>query len=367
MLLAGTAPALAAPAPAQPAHASAPAVSAVREAVSAAADTIGISARPAGADGKADTRTRFSYAVDPGQRVEDHILIINTGTTEQTFRIVGTDAYNDDKGQYALLATDAKPKATGTWVHFDNGTNRTQLDLKPGESTVLAFSFAVPADATPGDHVAGIVASVITAGQQVNLDRRVATRLYARVSGPLQPQLTIGSIDASYSGDWWNPLSGSVIVRYSVRNSGNIALASNLTAGINTWFGIPAAAQQGGSIQEILPGNTAAYEFQIKGVAQWLYLNPYLTLNPFVDSPDQKSQVAVAPTTRDTVAWGVPWDLVILLLIIGGGVLFWWWRRRRDAAQAQAWIEYTQAQARAEAQKEAQLVTSGQGDGAHDG
>lgn len=330
-------------------------------------DTIGISARPAGADGNADGRTRFSYQVDPGQTVQDTFLVVNTGTVAQDFTVVGTDAFNDDEGEFALLATADQPTGIGAWVTFENGSNRIQFTLAPGERRVLPFTIALPAEATPGDHVGGLVASVVTPGEQVNLDRRVATRVYARVSGQLQPRLTISGLDASYSGDWWNLLSGTVTVRYTVDNPGNIALAANLTAGVNTWFGIPAARTSTGTIEEVLPGNSAAYEFEVPGVAQWGYLGPYLRLNPFVDDTDPASQLPVAPVSRDTFLLAVPWLVVIALAL---GVLVFLglrWRRRRDEARAEAWMEHTRNEAIAQAQRDAELVGAGGAQRAGDG
>ena len=330
-------------------------------------DTIGISARPAGADGAPDARTRFSYREDPGQHVADRFLVKNTGADVQQFTVVGRDAFNDDDGRFALLDTAQEPTAIGRWIRFENGKNRITFTLAPGKSRLLPFSLDLPADATPGDHVGGLVASVVQKGAQVNVDRRVATRMYARVSGELHPQLTIGSIDASYDGAWWNLLSGSVTLRYTVDNTGNIALASNVTSGVKTWFGIPAAGAKGGSIQEVLPGDSAAYEFTVPAIAQLLYVNPYLTLNPFVDDPDTAKQLPVQPTTRDAVVWAVPWSIVIVLLVAGAVALGLWWRKRRDAARLSAWLDYTQAQARAEAQRDAGLVSSRSGEGSTDG
>ena len=71
----------------------------VPTAAHAADDTIGISAAPAGPDGSADGRTRFSYAADPGQKISDQYVVRNTGTTVQTFTVLSTDAFNDEAGE----------------------------------------------------------------------------------------------------------------------------------------------------------------------------------------------------------------------------------------------------------------------------
>lgn len=325
-----------------------------------AEEKVGISARPADAAGNPDTRTSFRYAVDPGQRVDDFFLVTNTGTADQAFTVVGTDAFNDDEGEFALLATAEEPVGIGSWVRFENGANRIEFVLSPGQSRLLPFALELPADATPGDHVGGLVASVVTPGAEVNLDRRVASRIYARVSGDLQPRLALSSIEASYGGgEWWNPFSGTVTVHYTVSNTGNIALAGNASGAVGTWFGIPVASASGGTITEVLPGNSATYEVAIPGIGQLGYLLAQVKLNPFVDSQDAAAQMPAPPTSRDTMVVAVPWILLITLALVAGFFVFRSWRRKADARRAAEWIAYTEAEAKRKAESE--LVGAGAG------
>lgn len=302
--------------------------------------TVGVATRPAGEDGRPDGRSRFSVAADPGQTVTDRVLVGNTGTARQDFTVYATDAFNDDAGEFSLLPTDATPTSVGSWIRFDDGSDRVTFSLDPQEVRLLTFTIAVPADATPGDHVGGVVASVIESGAQVTVDRRVATSVFARVAGELQPQLSLTSYEASYEGEWWNPFSGHVRLRYTVSNPGNVALSANLTSGAKTWLGVPATGEQGGKIPVVLPGNSASYEDTVDGVGQWLYLNPYTELSPFVESPDASMQVSVVPITRDAVTFAMPWTVLILGLLVAGGILFSRWRRRRDEVRAQEWMDF---------------------------
>lgn len=324
-------------------------------------DTIGISGVPADGAGAPDGRTRFSYAADPGQQIADHYLVRNTGTTAQTFTVLSTDAFNDEAGEFALLETDAPATDIGAWVAFENGGNRLQFDLAPGESRLVPFTVSVPADATPGDHAGGIAASVKSPSGQVVLDRRLGTRMYLRVSGDIQAGLSLAGLGASYVGDWWNPLTGTVRVHYTVENTGNIALASNVTVGARTWFGIPVGGPQGDGIPELLPGSTRTYETDLPGIASWGYLNPHVTLNPFVEGDDPAKRMGVAATARDTILIAPPWILLIALVLVAGGIAFRRWRRRVDARRAAEWIAYTEAEAKRKAAQES--VGAGAGTG----
>lgn len=309
----------------------------------------GVSLRPADSSGAFDGRTNFRYKVDPGQSVTDYASIVNTGTQPSEFTLLATDAFNDSKGDFALLATDQTPKLVGRWVAFENGADRMKVTLAPGEGRLVPFTLTLPPTATPGDHVGAIVASVLSAQGQVQVDRRVAIRLYARVSGDLQPNLTVSSLSASYDGDWWNLLSGKVTVRYTVSNPGNVALAANVDGGVNTWFGIHLSPTSTAGIKEILPGNSASYRFQLPGVARWLFLNPYIRVNPFVDGSDVASYVLVAPSSRDTVLFAIPWIVLIGLLVLAGVIALIVWRRRVENSRAILWMENTEKRAREQA------------------
>lgn len=324
-------------------------------------DTIGISGVPAGSDGEPDGRTRFSYSADPGQTIDDHYLVRNSGTTAQTFTVLSADAFNDEAGEFALTETDAATEDIGSWVVFANGANRLQFDLAPGESKLVPFTVRVPDDATPGDHAGGIAASVKTPSGQVTVDRRLGTRMYLRVSGDIQAGLSIAGLSASYVGDWWNPLTGSVRVHYTVENTGNIALASNISVGASTWFGIPAGEPHGDGIPELLPGGTRTYETDLPGIASWGYLNAQVTLNPFVEGDDVTKQLPVPATSRDVLLFAPPWVLLIAAALVVGFVFFRRWRRKVDEKRAAEWIAYTEAEAARKAGEERTLAGAGAG------
>ena len=96
---------------------------------------------------------------------------------------------------------------------------------------VVPFRITVPANASPGDHGAAIVAVLSTLGknpkgENVRLDQRVASRIYLRVNGPLHPGLRIEGLSVTYRHSL-NPLhGGSATVRYTVHNVGNVRLAA---------------------------------------------------------------------------------------------------------------------------------------------
>lgn len=318
-------------------------------------DTIGISAAPQSADA-ASPRSRFSYQMGPGQELDDVYVVTNVGSTPQSFTVFATDAFNTDEGGYGLLETGVAPTDAGAWVAF-SGQPSVAVQLEPGASTEVPFRVAVPADARPGDHAAGLAVSALSNDGQVLVDRRVGTRLYVRVPGDLQPLLSIDGMSASYTPSL-NPLDGETAVTFTVRNAGNVALAGRLKAEVRGLFGIGVSGEVGAEVDEMLPGSTRTVTTTVSGVGQWIYLSPAVTLYPSVD------QQALNPgplrsVSRDTVLFVVPWALLAALII---GLLVWGGlrlRRRIDDRRARAWVEYTEAEARRKAELEREVVGAG--------
>lgn len=314
-------------------------------------DTDGISGAPADGSG-ADGRTRFSYQVSPGQQLDDNYLVKNTGTTAQTMTVFATDAFNTEAGEFGLLDTDAEPTDAGSWVTFADGATSLTIPLEPGESRVVPFTFTVPADARPGDHAAGIVISVTSASGQILVDRRVATRLYIRVLGDIQPLLTVTNISAVYNGEL-NPVTGETLVTFTIKNTGNVALGATMNIGVNTYFGIGVGPVVTQELEEMLPGSTRSLTIPLSGIGQLGYLDAYVTMQPKVDA-DAISPGFLAPVSRDAIIFAMPWWLLALVVIAGIVLVVLRIRRARDEQAAAEWIAYTEAEARRKAEDAAE-------------
>jgi hypothetical protein len=304
--------------------------------------TIGIAGGPANESGP-DDRSRLSYDVQPGQTVTDRYVVRNTGTTDQQVVVFGSDAYNTNDGAYALLETGAPSTDAGSWVTF-GGQASVQVGLAPSEQKVLEFTVAVPADATPGDHAAGIVVSAQGVEGQVRVDRRVATRMYVRVAGELQPNLTLSSISASQSADW-NPFTGGTDITVTLHNAGNVALGADVTARVTTWFGMSASARAHEELAEMLPGSTREVTFRVPNVPRLGYLQAGVTLQPTV-AAEALDPGPLALVERQASLAGMPWVALGVIVLGLGFVMLARWRRARLTRLAEEWVAYTRAEAR---------------------
>lgn len=308
-----------------------------------AEDSDGIAGAPSANGGVDQSRTRFSYQVEPGQTLQDEYLVENTGTTVQSVTVYATDAFNTEDGSFALLEGDATAADAGQWITFENGTNRVQVTLDPGAQQVLPFTLNTPADASPGDHAGGMIVSALSPAGQVSVDRRVGIRLYVRVKGALQPGLTISSFESSYQPSL-NPFAGETTMAMTLSNTGNVSLSANTVAQVRGLFGIPLSGLKDQEIPEMLPGTSRTVKLVVSGVGAWVYLNPHVSLAATVDA--DALNAGVLPTgERNSDLFVTPWAFLLLLVVAGGAWLFLKLSRKRNAAKAAAWIEYTEAEA----------------------
>jgi dihydroorotate dehydrogenase (fumarate) len=303
-----------------------------------AEDTAGIAGAPADG-GKVDqTRSRFSYQVEPGQVINDEYLVSNSGSTPADITVYATDAYNLENGDFGLLESNLSPVDVGTWVTFDGGLQRLSLTLTPGESKVIPFTVNVPADASPGDHAGGLIISSLTDSGQVKLDRRIATRLYLRVKGDVAALMTVSSISAHYEPSL-NPFTGTVHITYTLTNNGNVSLGANSAASVKGIFGIPLSGVMRNDIPEMLPGTSRSMTVEVEGVGQWVYLNPTVSIAATIDE-DAINPGALPGAERDVLLFVPPFALLILAALGVGIYFFIRHRKKREAQRAKAWLEF---------------------------
>jgi len=275
-------------------------------------------------------RPTFSYTLAPGATQADCLTVWNYGNTQLTFHVYAADALNNATGAFDLVDEGAKSKDAGSWVKV----GQDYVTLPASSSIRLPVTITVPANATPGDHTAGLVASSQTPardqkGGQVLLNRRVGSRVYLRVTGATNPALTTENLSTDYSSSL-NPLDGSLDVTYTIRNNGNIRLGAKQKVTVHDVFG-DVAERTPKAIPELLPGNSVTITQHFTGVAATVRVGADVALEPFVPGASGKAAKSDAQvTTASASTWAIPWSLLLVLLAILVIVLLV--RRRRSAA-----------------------------------
>lgn len=293
---------------------------------------------PADRDGR-DDRVAFAYAVDAGTQIRDFVVITNFSGATSEFTVYATDAITDfDTGAFGLKPVDVAPDDLGAWIT----TDVSKVTLAPGQAAVVPFEVLVPSDATPGDHAAGIIASITIAGtdesgQAINLEQRVASRVYLRVSGTTVAAVEATGLVAGYAPEW-NPFGGGTAnVDYAVTNTGNLRVDVAQEVIVRGPFGIELAVLEADPVRNLLPGHARHMRVETGGIPPILLLFGVVTLTPGEptdtiaqsggeraatgrDAPP-RTEPEYFPVTAETMTGAISWTLLLLVLLVG--VLIW--------------------------------------------
>lgn len=282
-----------------------------------------------------DTRSFFSIQTGPGGSYADKAVLVNYAVVSQQLTVYAADLGNGADGDIAVGLQADQPRDAGGWIKLPGKVLTVQLPPRrgavPGE-VVLPFQVAVPHNASPGDHGAAIVAVLSTLGknsqgQNVRLDQRLATRIYLRVNGELQPKLAIENLRVRYAQSF-NPMHGGVaIVSYTVHNTGNVRLGAQQAVSVTGMFGIKSKVVTPAALQLLFPGAEERVTVRVPGVCPALFEKSHVMVTPqlFADQPPMQVPRAVASSSFLAIPWGLLEALVLIVLV---SLLIWYLRRR---------------------------------------
>ncbi len=309
-------------------------------ATSGSGDRVTFGVEPASASGP-DGRPGFVFSATPGGVLFDHVAVLNYSATPLPLRLYATDATETTGGGYGLLPAGAKPTGAGSWISFPSPS--ASVVVPPGSATgpgmiVVPFTLHVPPHAPPGDHSAGVVASLRTtgtntSGQTVVLEQRVGTRVLVQVAGALAPGLTISDLHADYEGTLDPVGTGRVRIDYVVRNTGNVNLA--LDPGIEV-TGLLGSAREvnPGRVPLLLPGASLHATAVVTGVWPQVLVHDTVTARPIelyvVGTP------RLIAATASTSTWAIPWPLFLIVAVLALGIFLIRPARRRPVAAPRA-------------------------------
>ncbi|GAA3211125.1 WxL protein peptidoglycan domain-containing protein [Oerskovia jenensis] len=285
----------------------------------------------------------FDFTLDPGDTVTDELVVTNHGDVPLDLAVYAADAFTSPTGALDVLPTGTPSEDLGAWITAD--VPRVVVD--PGGRGTVPFTLTVPADATPGDHTAAIVTSLVTGAGEggVAVDRRLGTRVLVRVAGDLAPSATVTEVDADYAGSW-NPVgTGDAELTFTVTNTGNVRLAGPLSATVAGPAGVGSVVVPLGDLPELLPGDPLTLTGTVSGVAPLGRLSASVTLAPVVATtasttlPDGAASPSLDLATGQGHLWAVPWSAFALATLLVGAVLGLRALRRRARVRFEAAVD----------------------------
>lgn len=300
--------------------------------------TFGIA--PASA-GRPDSRSYVAVMAPPGSVLYDDIAVLNQSDVPLDLDVYPADAVNDAAGALALPARAQALSGAGAWLTL--GASAVSV---PAQSTKAGIGFVVvpvtitiPADAEPGDHVAGVVAAMTTKGDggtdtpTIDLEQRTGARVYITVDGPVKPGLVVTSVSADYTPGRALGVAGAgtMTVTYTLKNTGNVRLGVEPAVRVAGPFGLLPQSADGKKVDELLPGSSVEQTVTVDDV--WPLVLESVTVSATAVAAIGRDDPGIGTVTGSTHAWAVPWAYLALLVLIAAG---WWWLRRRRQRRAAA-------------------------------
>ncbi|GID90795.1 WxL protein peptidoglycan domain-containing protein [Amorphoplanes digitatis] len=177
-------------------------------------------------------RVYFFLDASAGQTLKESVRVVNLGKAPKSFLLYGADAYNTARdGGFAMRTSTEPQQGVGAWVK----AAAARVTVPGGAQADVPFTITVPANATPGDHVGGVVAMETEAGATteadgatVRIQRAVAARVYLRVAGTVVPGLAVPSVRLDLAAPLL-PHAADGELTYQVANVGNAHLVPTAT------------------------------------------------------------------------------------------------------------------------------------------
>ncbi|MEU1180518.1 DUF916 domain-containing protein [Streptomyces sp. NPDC005820] len=277
-------------------------------------------------------RPYFYVSADPGQSVEDKVVVANKTAEPLTFRLYAADAYNTARdGGFAVKSLGERMRGVGAWAAL----SKDRVTVPAHKTVTVPFTVKVPEDAEPGDHPGAIVAldERIDQGDgsvALGVQRAVGARVYLTVGGPTLPALAVENVHISHHQPLIPGLGDSTAtISYTLHNTGNVTLKPKVALEAEGLFGRTLLTRDLKKIpSQLLPGQ------RVQLTERW-------TGAPQLDWTDVKL-TATATGTKESATQSfvaVPWLVAGVMaagLAIAGWLLLRRRRQRRSGARGTA-------------------------------
>ncbi|HMO11985.1 MAG TPA: hypothetical protein PKB06_10915, partial [Actinotalea sp.] len=156
-------------------------------------DLVSFGIAPSGRE-RPDDRPFIIVSAPPGATIYENVAVINLDSRPLTLDVYTGDFLMAEGGGLAVTTRDQPPTGIGSWIAIQTPASVT-VPAQTAETgygfTVVPLVISIPDNAQPGDHLGGVVAALVSAGEggvntpDLELEQRVAARVYIRGDGEL--------------------------------------------------------------------------------------------------------------------------------------------------------------------------------------
>jgi hypothetical protein len=273
-----------------------------------------------------DNRPYFAWSDTPSGVLTDHAAIVNFGAQPVTLQVFAADAVSLPHGGTGFESQSQSTAGPAGWITLGIPPNYT-LQLPPKTQVIVPITLHVPAGADPGDHVGAIIAALTSTivsknHARVRLVQQVASRVILRVSGPVHPGLTVTGGSVAYDNPVNPVASGKAMLRFTVRNTGNVLLGGRQTVTVHGLFGAAETAGGTVNIPVMLPGGSDSETVTVSGIYPEVMMHGEVTITPVTVAGENDPGVATYSASIPFWAFPqIPTAVVIVIVLAGLGIL----------------------------------------------
>ena len=237
-----------------------------------------VGGRPADSE-KHEESSSFRYDLNPGEKEEDTLLVINNREESQNVLVYAADSMRSSSGGFALRQQAEEKEAVGDWVTFYSdpvpeefqstfeeqgesilnfcalgeeeiqewceGQEQIEFEIEGESQKEIPFTFSVDEDAEVGEHTGGILIQKAQQhdddheGTGIRLRTRVGVRIYQTVPGDIIKELELEEFsvkkqfdDLSWDIYFEETYTEAFLVNTQIANKGNVSTYFNQTIDI---------------------------------------------------------------------------------------------------------------------------------------
>lgn len=304
-------------------------VAVIGVAPAAAIESFGVGALPV--NPKPDnprTKSIFVHEVQPGNKVNDAIRIVNNSKEEKTISVYPVDSELSSDGAFACKQAVDPKKNVGSWIKL----SESEVKLKPNTNVVLPFTIDVPQSASVGEHNGCIAVQDMkkneATGNGIVLSFRSALRVVVMVPGEVKASLSVKDVKIN--------LANKLLVSPVLHNAGNVSLDTQVKVEVKSIFGFTVA--DGGGKFPILRDTTSQFNIELDKPfwGGWYSIGGDATYEILQTSGKKNAASAPVPFPSEVVfvapqpiALAVELGVLLLILVATSFTVWRLWRNKQ--------------------------------------